>query len=145
MSTSAKKFFRISIWLPALIFLSLPVLENILRGPQRFEDILLTYGLSFGVIAYPFFATWATRVINKKSEEEITKLIWWAPIIFIPFYGVPWMIYGLAHVVMGDISGIAMALLWIAFSPYILVVGYFFSITTIAIYKILFNSADMEN
>jgi hypothetical protein len=144
MSKSVNRLFRIAIWLPAVVFLPLPVLESLFRGPQRFEDMLLTYGLSFGIIAYPIFAIWATRFINKKAEADIAKLIWWAPIIFIPFYGVPWVIYGLAHIVTGDISGIAMALLWITFSPYIIVVGYTFSIITFVIYKLFFNSASME-
>ena len=107
--------------------------------------MLLTYGLSFGIIAYPIFAIWATRLINKNPEAYIAKLIWWAPIIFIPFYGVPWMVYGLFHILMGDMSGIAMALLWVALSPYIVVVGYTFSAATFVIYKLFFQPAKAGN
>lgn len=145
MSLTVYRFFQIAIWTPAALLVSLPLLEFMLRGPQGLDDILLTYGLSFGIIAYPAFAIWATRYIKKKSETTIARLIWWAPIIFIPFYGVPWVIYGLAHVVMGDISGIAMALLWVALSPYIVVVGYIFSMTAFVIYKIFFQTASSEH
>lgn len=95
-------------------------------------------------MAYPIFAIWATRHIKKKSEQAIVRLIWWAPIIFIPFYGVPWVLYGLAHIVMGDMSGLGMALLWIAFAPYIIVVGYIFSMATFIVYTLFFNSASVE-
>lgn len=96
-------------------------------------------------MAYPIFAIWATRYIKKKSEPAIVRLIWWAPVIFIPFYGIPWVLYGLTHIVMGEMSGLGMALLWVAFAPYIIVVGYIFSIAIFVIYKLFFQSAKAEN
>lgn len=145
MNISIHRFFQIVIWAPAILLLSLPLLEYMSRGPQSFEDMLLTYGLSFGLLAYPVFAIWATRYMKKKSEPTIVRLIWWAPLIFIPFYGVPWVLYGLAHIVMGEMSGIAMALLWVTLSPYIIVVGYMFSMAAFVIYKLFFQPADVEH
>ncbi|MHA6491918.1 hypothetical protein ACX0MV_01570 [Pseudomonas borbori] len=145
MSLTVYRFFQIAIWTPAALLVSLPLLEFMLRGPQGLDDILLTYGLSFGIIAYPAFAIWATRYIKKKSETAIARLIWWAPIIFIPFYGVPWVIYGLAHVVMGDMSGIAMTLSWIAFLPYIFVGGYVFAAVSFVIYEMFFRTINSEH
>lgn len=100
----------------------------------------MTYGLWFGTLAYLTFAAWASWYIKKKSESAIVRLVWWAPIVFIPFYGIPWIAYGLFHVVMGDMSGFAMAVLWVAFSPYIIVVGYVFVVLTIVIYQMFFKS-----
>lgn len=145
MSLTVYRFFQVAVWTPAVFLVSLPLLEFMLRGPQGLDDTLLTYGLSFGIIAYPAFAIWTTRYIKKKSEAAIARLIWWAPIIYIPFYGVPWVIYGLAHVVMGDMSGIAMALIWVAFTPYIFLVGYIFSMAAFVIYTMFFQTASSEH
>ena len=137
----AHRFFQIAIWLP---FIGLLI---ILLGDwiyQRYdisaEQIVLIYWLGFGVVAYPVFAIWANRYIKNKSESAIARLIWWAPIIFIPFYGVPWVLYGFAHIVIGDMSGIAMALSWIAFLPYIIVAGYVFAAVSLVIYEMFFRT-----
>lgn len=140
------RFFQIAIWLP---FIGLLI---ILLGDwiyQRYdistEQIALIYWLGFGVVAYPVFAIWANRYIKNKSESAIARLIWWAPIIFIPFYGVPWVLYGFSHIVMGDMSGIAMALSWIAFLPYIIVVGYVFAAVSFVIYEMFFRSISIDH
>jgi hypothetical protein len=102
--------------------------------------MFLTYGLWFGTPAYLIFAIWATWYIKKKPEPVIARLIWWAPVIFIPFYGVPWILYGLLHIAMGEPSGIGMALLWVSFSPYIIVLGYVFSGVTFVVYEMFFKT-----
>lgn len=141
------RFFQIAIWLPLALILSLPLLESISRGTQamQWKQILLIYGLSFGALAYPIFATWATYYIQQKTERTIIRLLWWAPFIFIPFYGVPWIIYGLINIAMGKTSGIGMALLWVSFTPYILALGYAFSAITFVIYKIFVQRSNLEN
>jgi hypothetical protein len=145
VTTPTHKFFQIAIWLPFIGLLAILLGDWMYQRPNiSTEQVFLIYWLGFGVLAYPIFAIWATQYINKKSEPAIVRLIWWAPIIFIPFYGVPWVLYGLAHIVMGDMSGIGMAWLWLAFSPYIIVVGYIFSIVAFAIYKLFFHSANAE-
>ena len=143
MNMTAHRFFQVSIWIPAALLLSLPFLEYLSRGTKNFESMLLTYGLWFGTPAYLIFAIWATWHIKKRSEPAVARLIWWAPLIFIPFYGVPWIIYGLFHIAMGEPSGIGMALLWVAFSPYIIVVGYVFSVATFVVYELFFKAANV--
>jgi hypothetical protein len=146
MSTSVYRFFQIAIWLPFIGLLTILLGDWIYqRYDISAEQIVLIYWLGFGVVAYPVFAIWANRYIKSKSESAIARLIWWAPIIFIPFYGVPWVLYGFAHIVMGDMSGIAMALSWIAFLPYVIVVGYIFSTAVFVIYTLFFQSADVEH
>lgn len=145
MNKTAHRFFQVSIWIPAALLLSLPFLEYLIRGTKNFESMFLTYGLWFGTPAYLIFAIWATWHIKKKSEPAVARLIWWAPLIFILFYGVPWIIYGLFHIAIGEASGIAMALLWVAFLPYIIVVGYVFAVVTFVIYEMFFRSANLGN
>lgn len=146
MNNSTYRFFQIALWAPAVLLLSLPFLEVLSRGKVSIEDMLVTYGLWFGTLAYLIFAAWATRSIKTKSEPAIVRLIWWGPFIFIPFYGIPWIVYGLFHVAEGETSGFAMAVLWLAFSPYIILAGYFFVALTLAIYQIFFkpNNSDHE-
>lgn len=141
MNTSVSRFFQIAIWLPFIGLLIILLGDWIYQKYDiSTEQTVLIYWLGFGVLAYPVFAIWATRYIKKKSEPAIVRLIWLAPIIFIPFYGVPWVLYGLAHIVMGEMSGIGMALLWVSFSPYIIVVGYVFSGATFVVYELFFRT-----
>jgi len=91
------------------------------------EQIFLIYGLTFGTLAYPLFAAWTTRYAQRKTEEEAIRLLWWAPFIFIPFYGIPWVLYGLVNLAIGNLAGLGMMLFWPAFFPYILGLGYFFA------------------
>lgn len=145
VNTPVYRFFQVAIWTPAVFLVSLPLLESMFRGPQGLEDILLTYGLSFGIIAYLAFAMWATWYIKSKSERSVVRLIWWAPIIFIPFYGVPWIAYGLFHAATGETSVIAMALLWVGFSPYIIAAGYVFAAVSFVIYEVFFRSTSANH
>jgi hypothetical protein len=133
------RFFHAAIWTPfALLSFALLggwIIED--RQDMLFEQLFLIYGLSFGTLAYPLFALWACRKITNKTEQAIIRLIWLAPLIFIPFYGIPWIIYGLVNLVMGNTSGVGMLFLWISFAPYILVVGYSTSTITFFINKFI--------
>lgn len=140
MNTSVSRFFQLALWAPAALLLSLPFLEVLSRGKGSLEDMLVTYGLWFGTLAYLTFAAWAGCYIKKKTEPAIVRLVWWSPIVFIPFYGAPWVAYGFFNVAMGDMSGFAMAVLWVAFSPCIIVVGYVFVVLTILVYQVFFKS-----
>lgn len=133
------RFFHAAIWTPfallSFVLLGEWIIED--RQDMPFKQLFLIYGLSFGTLAYPLFALWACRKITNKTEQAIIRLIWLAPLIFIPFYGIPWIIYGLVNLVMGNTSGVGMLFLWISFAPYILVVGYFTSTITFFINKFI--------
>lgn len=144
VNTSASRFFQLALWTPAALLLSLPFLEVLSRGKISLEDMLVSYGLWFGTLAYLIFAAWTTWFIKKRTESAVVRLVWWAPLIFIPFYGTPWIAYGLFHVAMGDMSGFAMAILWVAFSPYIIVAGYVCVAVTFVFYHMFFKSPDSE-
>jgi hypothetical protein len=143
MITSVHRFFQIAIWLPFIGLLIILLSDWIYQEYNiSTEQVILIYWLGFGVLAYPSFAIWAARYIKKKSESAIVRLIWWAPVIFIPFYGVPWIAYGLFHVAMGETSGFAMAVLWVAFSPYIIMVGYVCVAVTFVVYHVFIKAAN---
>ncbi|MBU0524205.1 MAG: hypothetical protein KKC24_16195 [Gammaproteobacteria bacterium] len=103
------------------------------------QQMLLIYVLSFGIPAYIAFALWAMRALNGKTEQQILKSVWRAPLTFIPFYAVPWVIYGLAHVLLGSLAGFPMMLGWLAFLPYLLIAGYVVSGLTVALYRTVFS------
>lgn len=141
----AHRFFKVAVWAPAALLLSLPFIEHLSGGTESVKSMLLTYGLWFGTPAYVIFAMWATWYIKRKSEPSAVRLIWWAPIIFIPFYGTPWIAYGLFHAATGEASGIAMALLWVGFSPYIIAAGYVFAAVSFVIYEMFFRSTSANH
>jgi hypothetical protein len=103
------------------------------------QQMLLIYVLSFGIPAYIAFALWAMRALNGKTEQQILKSVWRAPLTFIPFYAVPWVIYGLAHVLLGSLAGFSMMFGWLAFLPYLLIAGYVVSGLTVALYRTVFS------
>lgn len=134
-------FFRITIWIPAVLLCLILLWEGITEERQGMplEQLFLIYGLGFGTLAYPMFAAWACRRIEHKTEHEIIRLLWLAPLLFIPFYGIPWIIYGLVNLIFGNTSGVGMLFVWISYSPYILAVGYFISTLTFFIHKLFPN------
>lgn len=137
-------YFKAAIWLPAIIIPALLVIDGIyFSAPLNggWEQILQIYLLGFGPVSYCIFALWASRRISMKSEPDIIRLAWWAPVIFIPFYGVPWIVYGLLYLLGGSISGLGLMVVWLAYTPYILIAGYFFSAVSIFIFK-LFGSRE---
>ncbi|MBA4359139.1 MAG: hypothetical protein C0411_00185 [Pseudomonas sp.] len=103
------------------------------------QQMLLIYVLSFGIPAYIAFALWAMRALNGKTEQQILKSVWRAPLTFIPFYAIPWVIYGLAHVLLGSLAGFPMMFGWLAFLPYLLIAGYVVSGLTVALYRTVFS------
>jgi len=131
-------FFKVTIWLPAVLLPILLVLDALyfskpLQGGM--EQFILVYVLGFGLAAYVLFAFFSLRVISKRTESEVLRLTKWAPVIFIPFYGIPWIIYGVGCLMFGRLAGLGMIFLWLAYTPYVLVVGAFFSVLIILIFK----------
>lgn len=134
-------FFRVALWSPLLVMLALTLVE---QGDEYaavldWQQMLLIYVLSFGIPAYIAFALWAMRALNGKTEQQILKSVWRAPLTFIPFYAVPWVIYGLAHVLLGSLAGFPMMFGWLGFLPYLLIAGYVVSGLTVALYRTVFS------
>lgn len=134
------KYFKGAVWAPAMILPLLLVADALLPPVTRFvagEQFFQMYILAFGVAGCFVFALWALRIINKKTEAEVARLVWFAPIVFIPFYGVPWILYGVIYLVAGDVFGLGLMAYWLGFIPYFLIVGYFFSIATGVVYLVV--------
>ncbi|MCS5515216.1 hypothetical protein NWF32_06750 [Pseudomonas qingdaonensis] len=86
-----------------------------------FEPFLQIYLLGFGLLGYPLFALWASRRLHLAPRH-----LWWAPLWCVPFYALPWVLYGLVYLLTGRIAGLGLMLMWVAFVPYLLGAGYFF-------------------
>lgn len=129
-----------AIWSPAVLLPILLMLDAFyfsepLQGGV--EQFFLLYVLGFGLAAYGLFAIFSSRAISKKNELEVLRLARWAPVIFIPFYGVPWVLYGVGCLIFGRLAGLGMIFLWLAYTPYVLVVGVLFSFVTIVLFKVM--------
>ena len=133
-------YFKTAIWLPMVVLPVLLLLDAFyfsspLRGGM--EQFVLIYVLGFGLVAYVLFAVFSTRLISRRTELEVVRLAWWAPVVFIPFYGVPWVVYGIGCLAFGRLAGLCMMFLWLTYIPYVLVVGAFFSVVTVVAFKVL--------
>ncbi|MHC8364354.1 hypothetical protein ACYZT9_00355 [Pseudomonas sp. ZT5P21] len=133
--------FKAALWSLLLVMLALTLAE---QGTGHavvldLQQMLLIYVLSFGIPAYIAFALWATRVMSGKTEQQILKSVWRAPLTFIPFYAAPWVIYGLGHVFLGSFAGFPMMFGWLAFLPYLLIAGYVVAGLTVALYRTFFS------
>lgn len=133
-------YFKTAIWLPMVVLPVLLLLDALyfsspLRGGM--EQFVLIYVLGFGLVAYVLFAVFSTRLISRRTELEVVRLAWWAPVVFIPFYGVPWVVYGVGCLAFGRLAGLGMMFLWLTYIPYVLVVGAFFSVVTVVAFKVL--------
>ncbi|MGE8149279.1 hypothetical protein ACQKP7_29470 [Pseudomonas frederiksbergensis] len=134
-------FFKAALWFPLLVMLALTLVEqgNEHAAVLDLQQMLLIYVLTFGIPAYIAFALWATRALNGKTEQQILKSVWRAPLTFIPFYAAPWVICGLAFALMGNLAGFPMMVGWLAFLPYLLIAGYVVSGLTVALYRTVFS------
>lgn len=134
-------FLRVVLWLPLSVLLALTLVEqsNESTVVLDWHQMLLIYVLTYGIPAYVVFALWATQALSGKTEQQIVKAIWWSPLTFIPFYSVPWVIYGLTNALLGDLAGFAMMFGWLAFLPYLLIAGYGLAGLTAALYRTVFS------
>ncbi len=138
-------YFKCAVWLPAILLPSLLVADATYTARPLtggLEQYFLIYVLGFGLPAYLAFAAFATRVISLKPEQDVVRFAWRAPLAFIPFYGFPWVLYGLLCLMLGRPAGIGMTFMWIAYLPYVLIVGYVFAAASVFIYKLIRNKSD---
>lgn len=136
-----RRFLKTALWAPICVLVALLILDwaHGYSAVSGWEQFLTIYVLAFGIPAYFAFATWATRALSKMTEQQILKKIWRAPLTFIPFYAVPWVICGLAFALMGNLAGFPMMVGWLAFLPYLLIAGYVISGLTVAFYRTVFS------
>lgn len=141
ISLNRRLFLGAALWVPIIAFEVLIYLESTVWFPKAFDwkQFLTMQGLWFGALAYIVFAAWATRKLSRTTEQQIVKKIWCAPLMFIPFYAAPWVIGGLGLLLFGQLSGLGMMVMWVAFLPYLLGVGYVISGLTVALYRTFYS------
>ncbi|POA34909.1 MULTISPECIES: hypothetical protein [unclassified Pseudomonas] len=138
INAGRRRLLVTALWIP-LVVLLLMVLEDRLSNFPTTVELFETFGLAFGIPAYIAFALVEMRLLRGKSEQRILNRIWLGPWVFIPFYAAPWMIFGLAKMLCGSSSNIALMFGWVVFIPYVLIVGYVVAGLTIAVYRTFYS------
>ncbi|MFJ7316456.1 hypothetical protein ACIQVE_27685 [Pseudomonas sp. NPDC098747] len=136
LSRARLNFFLTALWSPLLLmlgFFSLGLWEGEFSSETHW-----VYLLWFGMPGLLLFALWASRAAKSRNEQQALRMVWWAPVKFILFYAVPWMLYGLCSLVIGPLDDSYMAYGWIMLVPHLLIAGYFCSGVTVALYRIFF-------
>lgn len=104
----ADRIYRFSIWLPLLVPMAVILAMNVLlKGfgvpkPSGLLDVALETLASsavFGGLPYVLLALWATRWIRGRSEPEIRRLMFMAPLLMIG-------VFVAACMIMGAITGL---------------------------------------
>jgi hypothetical protein len=77
--------YRVSIWLPIVIPAILIVVVNIFRVGRAVGVVgeVLAYSLIYGGLPYLALAAWATWWIGGRSEVEIRRLMFRAPLLML--------------------------------------------------------------
>ncbi|MEB0225340.1 hypothetical protein [Pseudomonas sp. 10S4] len=134
-------FLMAALWVPIAVLVVLMILDRAdgYSSVSDWKQFLTIYVLWFGIPSYLAFATWATRALSTLTERQILKKIWYAPLTFIPFYAAPWLIGGLALLLLGNLGAFSMMVGWLAFLPYLLIAGYVVSGLTVALYRTVFS------
>ncbi len=141
ISPGRRRFLVAALWVPIFTLVALMIIDWV-AGYSKLADwtqFLMIHVLAFGIPAYVVFAACATPMLSKATEQQILKKIWFAPLRFIPFYAAPWVFSGLALLILGKGSGLPMMFGWLAFLPYMLVVGYALAALTLGLYKTIFQ------
>ncbi|WP_283189453.1 hypothetical protein [Pseudomonas sp. PMCC200344] len=137
ISAGRRRLLVTALWIP-LVVLLLMVLGDRVSENSTTVMSFETFGLVFGIPAYIIFALSEMRLMRGKNEQQILNRIWLGPLVFIPFYAAPWMLFRVAKWFSGHPSGGAMIFEWVAYVPTLLVVGYVVSGLTVALYRTVF-------
>ena len=129
---TALRFFQGALFFPLLSLLTIAILAawdgGLLFTPdwKAWQDFLFEIGFWYGLFPYAAFSVFMFRKIRTKTEDQIVRLMWWSPIWFIPFFGLAWFLLGLVMLMIGNLGGFGMMIIWVAFILYIPMFGYFF-------------------
>jgi len=106
---SISTFYRFCIWLPLLIPAALIVVVNSvdLRDPVGWVGELVGFSLFYGGAPYLFLAVWATWWVGGRSEPEIKRLMFRAPLYMLGVFVPLALLIGLAVGAVGPWAGVA--------------------------------------
>ncbi|RBL69407.1 hypothetical protein C3E98_020310 [Pseudomonas sp. MWU13-2625] len=140
LSRAQLSFFMAALWLPllaVLAFTSYDQWNGEYLTPES-SGIYWQYLLWWGIPGLLGFSLWMSRSAQSRNEQQALRMVWLAPVKFIPFYALPWMLYGLLSLVVGQLSDAYMAYGWITIVPFLLIGGYVCAGVTVALYRIFF-------
>lgn len=140
LSRAQLSFFMGALWTPFLAMLAFSSYGLWIGEYSTFDssETHWVYLLWFGMPGLLLFALWGSRAAKSRNEQQALRMVWLAPLKIIPFYAVPWMLYGLCSLVAGPFDNAFMAYGWILLVPYLLIAGYFCAGLTVALYRIFF-------
>jgi hypothetical protein len=141
LSRDRLTFFMAALWAPLLLLVSIFTSDFVGGRYSKLDSDYSEwmYVLWRGIPGYVFFAFWTTQTLTGRSEPEVLRMVWLAPLKYIPFYAVPWIIFALGHVFTGHSVSSAMTLGWLFVLPFLLVAGYVFAGLTVALYRTVFS------
>ncbi|MBX9410336.1 MULTISPECIES: hypothetical protein [Pseudomonas] len=140
LSRAQLSFFMLALWWPLLVVLAISSYD-LWSGLYTTHDSSHTYWeflLWWGIPGLLGFAFWMSRSAKSRTEQQALRMVWWAPVKFIPFYIVPWVIYGVCCLIAGQSQDAYMAFGLIMIVPYLLIGGYVCAAATVALYRIFF-------
>jgi len=140
LSRAQLSFFMAALWWPLLAVLAITSYDLWSGEYSSFDssETRWQYLLWWGIPGFLGFSLWMSRSAQSRNEQQALRMVWWAPVKFIPFYAVPWMLYGLLSLVVGQLSDAYMAYGWISIVPFLLIGGYVCAGVTVALYRIFF-------
>ncbi|QXI22772.1 hypothetical protein HU724_000400 [Pseudomonas iranensis] len=140
LSRAQLSFFMAALWLPLLAVLAFSSYDlwNGEYSTSESSGIHWQYLLWWGIPGLLGFSLWMSRSAQRRNEQQALRMVWWAPVKFIPFYAVPWMLYGLFSLIVRPLNDAYMAYGWISVVPFLLIGGYVCAGVTVALYRIFF-------
>lgn len=134
-------FFMAALWWPLLAVLAISSYDLWIGEYSTFDSshIYWDYLLWWGVPGLLGFSLWMSRGAKNRNEQQALRMVWLAPLKFIPFYAVPWMVYGLGCVVAWPCTEAYMAYGWTMLVPFLLIAGYVCAGLTVALYRTVFS------
>lgn len=106
---SVATFYRLCVWLPSVIPAVLIVVVNSLglRDAVGWVGELVAFSLFYGGVPYIVLALWATWWVGGRTEPEIRRLMFRAPLYMVGAFVPLALLIGLAVGAVGPWAGVA--------------------------------------
>jgi hypothetical protein len=140
LSRNRLTFLLVALWWPLPLLLVI-FFTGLLGGYTKLDSTYSEwmYLLWWGIPGYLAFALWTTRSVIGRDEAQALRMVWLAPLKFIPFYAAPWVVYALCHVFTEQSESFYSTFGWVMVLPYLLMVGYVVAGLTVALYRTFFS------
>lgn len=134
---SPRRIYGLSIWLPLLVPVAVMAVVNVLiKGfglprPAGFFGVVfqvLAYSAVYGGLPYLALAVWGSWWIHSRSEPEIRRVMFFAPLLMVAVFGAACLAMGAAVAQMRVWLGVAVLGISI-----IIPLGYFYVVLTMVL------------